>query len=131
MAEKMIRTPKEWDETCGTCRGAGTVHKREHFALWTPDEYVAHMGPEYVQSKLDPKHDVPANAVVCSAVGGGSIFEACKEGVALARAYGRPVAFEFNDAVAICHADADPEDVAKRWWKRAYGKTYEQSAADR
>ena len=131
MADKMIRTPREWDEPCRECRGSGQVHKRERFSLWTPDEYTAAMGPEYGPPKLDAKHDVPSNAMVCSAMGGSSIFEACKEGVGLANATARPVAFEFNGTVAVCFHGSDPEDVAKRWWKRAYGKTYEQSMQDR
>jgi len=121
---KIVRTPREWDEQCWHCKGSGQVHKRERFALWTPDEY------EHVQP-LDQKHDVPPNAYVCTAAPGSSIFEACKEGVGLARTVGRPVAFEFNGAVAVCRADSDPDKVAKAWWLRAYGKTYEQSAAER
>jgi hypothetical protein len=131
MTEKMIRTPKEWDETCRECQGTGKVHKREHFSLLTPDEQAKLFGPDRAPTVFDTKHDVPANAVVCWAGAGASIFEACTEGVTLARAFGRPVAFEFNETVVVCSSDADPEDVAKRWWKRAYGKTYEQSAADR
>ncbi len=131
MPEKMIRTPREWDETCSACRGAGKVHKREHFSLLTPDEQVRLFGADRAPTTLDTKHDAPANVVVCWVGAGATIFEACKEGVTLARAFGRPVAFEFNDAVAICRADSNPEDVAKRWWKLAYGKTYEQSMADR
>ena len=127
----VIRKPKEWDEPCKECRGVGVVHKRESFSLWTPAEYVAVMGPECAPEKLDPKHDVPSNAVVCVAHGGASVFEACKEGVALARIFGRPVVFEFNGAVAVCSVDSDPDDVSKRWWKRAYGKTYEQSMKER
>src|SRR5579875_727239 len=131
----MIRTPKQWTETCRECRGTGTIHKREHFALWTPEEYAANMPPEFVPAKLksDCKgaDDLPANVVVCTAHAGPSIFEACREGVTLARAYGRPVAFEFNEAVAVCHGDSDPERVAKGWWKLAYGKTYEQSMKER
>lgn len=132
----MIRTPREWDETCSNCHGAGKVHKRESFSLWTPEEHAASMPAEYATIKLDPaKHRgvgaVPANAVLCSAHAGASIFEACKEAVTLAREFGRPVAFEFNEAVAVCHSDSDPAAVAKTWWKLAYGKTYEQSMAER
>ena len=130
MTTKVIRTPKKWTEECRECCGSGYVHKREHFALWTPDEYMATM-PECGPPKLDAKHDVPADAVVCSAMGGSTIFEACAEGVGLAKVYGRPVAFEFNGAVAICRADSDPNTVAKVWWKRAYGKTYEQAMKER
>lgn len=127
----MIRTPREWDEPCRECRGSGQVHKRERFSLLTPDEQVKLFGVDRVPKALDAKHDIPANAVVCWAGAGSSIFEACKEGVTLARVFGRSVAFEFNESVAVCHADDDPEQVAKQWWRRAYGKTYEQSMADR
>jgi len=127
----VIRTPKEWDESCHECGGKGVVHKREHFSLWTPSEYMAAMGHEFVPEKLDAKHDVPANAVVCVAHAGASIFEACKEGITLARTFGAPVVFEFNGTIAICYADSAPEDVSERWWKKAYGETYEQSAARR
>ena len=131
----MIRTPKEWDETCSQCRGTGTVRRREYFALLTPDEQVKLFGADRITTAIDPKckggDDVPPNAVVCWCGAGCTIFEACKEGVTLARAYGRPVAFEFNDAVVICHSDSDPDAVAKAWYPRAYGKTYEQSMRDR
>jgi len=60
-----------------------------------------------------------------------AIFEACREGVVLAATVGRPVAFEFNGAVAVCRTGGDPEAIAKAWWKRAYGKTYEESMRDR
>jgi hypothetical protein len=132
----MIRTPKEWDETCPQCKGVGKVHMRESFALWTPEEHAKDMPPEFATIKLDPAKlrgvgAVPTNAVICSAHAGASVFEACKEAVTLALVYGCPVAFEFNGAVAVCHSDSDPVAVAKTWWKLAYGKTYEQSAAER
>ena len=130
MTDKMIRTPREWDETCRQCRGTGAVHKREHFWLLTPDEQEKLFGKERVV-KLDPKHDVPHDVVVCWVSNGASIFEACKEGVTLARAYGRPVAFEFNGVAAVCEAGSDPEEVAKAWWPKVYGQTYEQSVASR
>lgn len=136
MNEQTIRTPHEWDETCQECSGTGKVHKRQHFALYTPAEYAQGMPAKFVPAKLDPaKHRgvgaVPADAVLCTARAGASIFEACKEGVTLARAFGHPVAFEFNEAVAICRADSNPEELVKAWWKLAYGKTYEQSMAER
>jgi len=118
------RTPREWDEPCNECHGTGTVHRREWFALWTPDEYSGTV-------TLDPKHDIPANAYVCTAVPGADIFRACAEAADLAKRVGRPIAFEFNGAVAIVHADSDTSDAAKRWWKLAYGKSYEQSMCDR
>ena len=127
----MIRTPREWDEPCPKCRGAGVVHKRESFHLLTPEEYVALMQGTVDPPKLDAKYDVPADAVVCTPCGSVSIFEACTEGVTLARAYGRPVVFEFNGRVVVCSSDSNPEDVAKRWWKRAYGETYEESVEKR
>jgi hypothetical protein len=116
MADKMIRKPREWDETCRECLGTGQVHRREYFSLMTPDEYAQVMPAEYVPAKLDPKYDVPTNVVVCTAHAGATIFKACKEGVTLARAFGQPVAFEFNGIVVVCSPDSDPEDVAKRWW---------------
>lgn len=120
----MIRVPKEWDETCSACQGTGNVHKRESFSLWTPEEYAQFRSFEDEKTKLDPKckggDDLPANVVICMVRGGASLFKTCKEGVTLARVYGRPVAFEFNGTLAICWADSDPEDVAKRWWKRLY-----------
>lgn len=134
--EMMVRTPHEWDEMCRECNGTGSVHKREHFALRTPAEYAAVMPSEYTPAKLDHAKlrgtgAVPTDAVICSAHGGASIFEACREGVTLARAFGRPVAFEFNGAVAVCRSDSDPETVGKVWWKLAYGKTYEESMKER
>jgi hypothetical protein len=125
----VIRTPKEWTETCDKCRGTGNVHKRQRFFLWTPDEYLELM-PDRDPLKLDVKHDVPADAVVCSVHGGATIFESCREGIELAKLYKRPVVFEFNGAVAICRGDSDPDTVGKAWWKLAYGKTYEESLAD-
>jgi len=118
------RTPRQWTESCRTCNGTGTVHEREHFSLWTPDEY------ERVQP-LDPKHDAPADAYVCTTCPGATIFEACREAAEIAKQVHRPVAFEFNGTIAVIRADSDPVAVAKEWWKRAYGKTYEQDAANR
>jgi hypothetical protein len=131
MVDQMIRTPREWDEPCRGCHGTGKVHRRERFSLMTPDEYAAGMPAKYVPAKLDTKHDVPDNAIICTPHAGASIFEACKEGVALARAFARPVAFEFNGVVAVCLYGSDPENVSKRWWERAYGKTNEESMRDR
>ena len=135
MANEMIRTPREWNEACRECGGTGIVHKREHFSLWTPDEYMETIMAEHGPPTLGPRckgaSDVPPNAMICTVFGGASILEACREGVTLARAAGRPVAFEFNEAVAICRADSDPEKISKAWWRLAYGKTYEQSMAER
>lgn len=124
MSTIINRTPREWVETCDRCGGCGKVQRREHFALWTPDEY------EHVQP-LDAKHDVPADAYVCTAAPGGTINEACREGIEIAKLVGRPVAFQFNGAVAVLRADSDPVAVMRAWWKRAYGKTYEESMAER
>jgi hypothetical protein len=129
MTDKIVRVPHEWDEPCRECNGSGHVHKVERLHLWTPDEYAKLMGHE--PTSLDPKFDVPSNAYVCHAMGGATIFEACREGIGLAKRVGLPVVFEFNNALAICHADSDAEDVAKRWWLKAYGKTYEQSMRER
>lgn len=134
--QDVIRRPREWDEPCTQCLGTGVVHKREYFALWTPAEYAAHMPAEFVPAKLDPAKlrgvgTVPTDAIICTAQAGASIFEACKEGIVLARAFGHPVAFEFNGAVAVCRVDSDWEIVCKTWWKLAYGKTYEQSMKER
>lgn len=132
MTIRTERIPREWDEPCRECKGTGTVHRRESFNLWTPEEH-ARMLADYglPLEPLDPKHDVPANAYVCVAVGGANIIKACGEAVGLAREVKRPVVFVFNGAVAVAHADSDPTDVMKRWWKLAYGETYEQSAANR
>ena len=124
MTNRMIRTPREWDEQCHECRGTGVVHKREHFALWTPDEYMeslAGYGPPTIDQKHKGASDVPVNALICCVHAGASIFEACKEGVALALAAGRPVAFAFNDTVAICHVDSEPDQVSIAWSERMYG----------
>jgi hypothetical protein len=115
-ANELVRTPREWDETCRECKGTGFVHKREHFALWTPDEYARVMPMEHVPAKLEPGthrgvESVPNNAMICVVHGGASILDACKEAVTLSRAAGRPVAFEFNGAVAVCVSDSDDEHV--------------------
>jgi hypothetical protein len=124
MTPKIVRTPKKWTEPCRECGGSGHVQKREYFALWTPDEYE---GTE----TLDPKHDVPQNAYVCTAVPGSTINEACREAIGLVKLVNRPVAFEFNGAVAVCHQDSDPDRIVRAWWLKAYGETYEQSMAKR
>lgn len=130
MADKVIRKPKQWTEKCRECSGSGHVTWREHFSLWTPDE-GAEMGLDATHFQLSPQFDVPRNAYICVAHGGASIFEACKEGVGLAAIVDRTVVFEFNGAVAECRPGADPAIVAKVWWRRAYGKTYEESMKDR
>ena len=121
--EKVIRKPKEWVEQCSHCHGSGQVRQRESFALYTPDEYEV--------QPLGEDADVPQGTYVCGVWGGSSIFEACKEGVGLAGRVNRPVAFRFNDTVVVCRADSDPESVAKEWYPRSLGKTYEQSMAGR
>jgi hypothetical protein len=120
------RIPRSWTETCQECHGTGRVTKREHFALWTPEEY-----PTDIPISPSAKGYASSEAYVCVAVPGASIFEACKEGVAIAKVVGRPVAFECNGAIAVCLQHSDPNSVALEWWKLAYGETYEQSAAKR
>ena len=116
----MVRTPREWDEPCRECGGTGTVHRRESFSLWTPEEYAKTMG-EYGHGapKVEPESNgadsVPSNAMVCEVHGGASIWDACREGVALARVAGRPVVFTFNGTVAVCHVDSEPVDVSTKW----------------
>lgn len=131
----MIRTPKEWTETCLDCGGSGKVHKRESFALLTPDEYMRLGSGRSEAPALSDKYGMPAgglptDAVVCWA-GNTTIFEACKEGVELAAAMGHPIAFEFNEHVVVCRAGDNPDAVAKEWWQRCHGETYEQTAAKR
>lgn len=124
----MKRIPKEWDEACGKCGGTGTVHKRERFALMTPEEHAPHP----IVLDIELAADVPEDAVVCKAYGGCTIFEACKEAVDVSlRNSLRPVAFAFNGHLAIVRAGDDPDEVAKAWWQRAYGKTHEQSMQNR
>ncbi len=121
MTPKINRTPKEWTEPCGQCHGTGVVHKRQFFALWTPDEY----------EHVEPLHDAPPDAYVCTTAPGASIGEAVREGIEIAQTINRPVAFEFNGTMAIVQADSDLDTVYRDWWKRAYGETYEESLAKR
>ena len=117
----IVRVPREWEEPCQNCGGCGLVSRRERFSLWTPDEYVADA------TSLSELHDIPTDAYVCVAVPGGNIWDACREGVEIARRVGHVVAFEFNGKAVVCRADSTAVDVAKELWFRIYGKTYEQS----
>lgn len=128
--EKIVRTPREWTEPCARCGGTGNVQKRERFALWTPDEYASEVKNGSL-SVIDPKHDVPKDAYVCQVMGGSDIWGTCREAVDIAIRVDRPVAFLFNDTIAVCRSDSDPEKVAREWWKRCYGKTPEESMRDR
>lgn len=122
----IIRTPKQETRICSHCRGTGRVEWRQHFALWTPDEWKS----DYPRDMSG--YDGPSDAYICTASPGGTIFEACKEGVEIStRLAGRPVAFEFNGAWVVCYMGNDPDHIAKVWWKKAYGKTYEESMRDR
>ena len=89
MTAPIVRAQREWVENCDRCGGSGKIHRREQFALWTPYEYKQ-------VRPLDPKHDAPSDAYVCTAVHGGTIGEACREAIDIAKMVGRPVAFEFN-----------------------------------
>ena len=123
-AEAYERAPREYDEQCHECGGTGIVHKRERFALQTPNEHMKGLA-KHGPPSIDPKHNgastVPANALICSVCPGSSIWDACREGVALARAADRPVAFEFNETVAICQTDSNPDQVASTWWDLSQG----------
>ena len=123
----MKRTQKEWNGPCRNCGGTGTVHKRQTFALWTPEEYEWAGRPPTLPSSSN----VPENTYVCEAAPGASINEAVREAIEIASVVKRPVAFEFNGVIAICSEASDAETVVRLWWRRAYGKSYEQSMSER
>jgi hypothetical protein len=113
------RTPRKWTEVCKTCNGSGKTHHREHFNLSTPEE----SGHEL---------DVPEDSLVCDVIGGcPSIFECCKEAASMAGTFKRPVAFQFNQTVAVVRPGQDPTEAAKTWWQTEYGRSYEESMRDR
>ena len=112
VTQKVIRKPREWDEKCDRCSGTGTVHRKQHFALWTPDEW------SHVQPITDGR--VPADAYVCTVAAGASINDSCIEGVQIAALVNRPVAFEFNGMAVVCRPGDDATTVADDWWQRAY-----------
>lgn len=126
MTTPIIRTRREWDEQCSNCRGTGTVHRRQHFALVTIDEWRARFGDDFHGAD-----QLPAGTLACFAGAGSVIGEACREAVAIALSIDRPVSFEFNGAVVVAHADSDPDALVREWWPRAHGRTYEESMRDR
>lgn len=112
MANPIInRTPREWVEDCDRCGGTGKRHRRQHFALWTPDEY------EHVQ----PIPDAPAGAYVCTAAPGSSIMEACREAMTIVALVKRPVAFSSNGRTVVARDGDDPDQLAQNWWDRING----------
>lgn len=109
MTSPLIRPPREWDECCTTCNGTGTVHCKQSFQLWTPDEWQSPFGPP------KPIAGAPADAYVCVVQSGSTIVASCREGVEISVTVGRPVAFEFNDTLVVCRAWDDPRDLAAKW----------------
>lgn len=104
----MKRTPKEWSEPCGHCSGTGTVHKKQRFSLWTPEEYG---------STREPHPDQPEGAYACTAVPGAEISTACEEAVEIAKAVDRTVAFVFNGVLVVAQKDSVPVMLAEKWWQ--------------
>lgn len=107
----MIRTPREWTETCPTCKGKGEVHQKERFALWTPEEHPN-------QKLKAPPPGAPADAYCCTTSPGASVWEACTEGIGLAQKVNRPVVFTINGTMIVCRADSNAEKLVDEWAKR-------------
>lgn len=98
---------------CTRCRGSGTIH--EPYAL-VPAERVRR---------------APKGAILGQVVGCSSIFEACREARDIAVLARRPVAFDFNCALVVVRPTDDYRAVARKWWKKAYGETPEETARRR
>lgn len=103
------------EHACSACRGSGSV--TEPYALawcefpfrWTPD-----------------------GAIPAIVVGSSSIFEATREAAEIAGRAGQTVAFEFiGGRIVSVSPGQDPDMVARTWWISEYGKTPEESMADR
>lgn len=133
MPKKKIRTYQQRIrhvvEKCSMHSCDGTRRYDVHPTLMTYEEY-----DQRYNHKLEARESLanaPANAVLAYAGAGSQIFEACKEGVELAKEYDAPIAFEFNGKMVICYSWSTPEEVGRQWWQDSYGKTPEQSFAER
>jgi hypothetical protein len=111
----------------GTSRGGkGFIHRRQMFALWTCDEHPA----TELDGRID-KAQIPADAYACTAVPGATVLESCRGGAEIASEINRPVVFVANGILVVVHPGADPKAVANDWWRRMYGKSWEQSLSER
>ena len=98
---------------CTSCGGRG--HVDQPYALrWTPTLMGA-----------------PPDAATATVVGTVSIFETTREASEIARQAKRTVAFYFMDKLVVVEPHDDAGQVARRWWLEFYGKSYEESVAER
>jgi len=111
MTDKVIRTPREWTETCPECKGSGHVKRRDHFSLWTQDEHEPHKS-EFIG------HDVPPDVYKCTVMGGANITASCREGVSIANLVNKTVVFVFNNILVACGPGADPGTVLGEYWQQ-------------
>jgi hypothetical protein len=99
---------------CLHCLGSGRSRKGGSYWL-APDESA----PE-----------VPGE-VAALPIASCTIFEAAREASQIARHGDVVVTFRFNNQDVIVRQDSDPDLVARRWWITEYGKTPEESMAER
>lgn len=102
---------------CAACRGRGRVPAGSYWLA--PDR----------EFPSDNSEAIPT--ITAIPVGSCSIFEATNEAAEIAQRGEVIVVFGFNGRLVVVRPDSDPRLVARRWWTEEYGKTPEQSAAER
>lgn len=119
----MIRPDEYITETCARCRRPGYRYKK-HFALLTEEEQIklfSHLGG------VAEIKDAPKNAERCWVSLSSTINEAIEEGKEIAKKMKKKVAFEFNGKLVVVNKNSDTNKLYRKWWKKAYNETPEES----
>jgi hypothetical protein len=124
----MIRQPKIVTKTCHTCHRPGWT-RTESYALYTEEEQRHCHGRQTYSKELAAKGLV--NTELCDASAGSDIGSCIREGIDIAMAMTKAVAFEFNGKIVFVGAFSDPDQVYRKWWQDVYGETPEESFAKR
>jgi len=98
---------------CARCRGTGHVRERSQ-----------ELEPDLTRQSTD--QILYARPLVSS-----YIFDATRHASDIARRSGLEVRFEFMDRTVSVGPTSDPDLVARDWWISEYGKTPEESRAER
>jgi hypothetical protein len=117
-------------ERCWVRGCDGHITRKIQPMLLTPDDQLELYGGRF---PIERVKGASAGSIECSTRGTAdvTIQGACGEGVEIAGKLGRPVVFDFNGVLVVCQKDDDPEKLWRKWWKKRYGETYEQSVRRR
>lgn len=102
---------------CPTCGRPGHERRKSREILTEVDEDAAQWGGYGILTEPLPE-GAPEGSIRAAALAGSEISASAREGVEVANAEGRPVAFAFSGVLVVCRPGDDPREIVRKWWAR-------------